>query len=152
MSTDVGKPHVDIGDSVRIPGNLRFFDEVGPLAIGGEHRIHEALRSRRRFLRDRADPRLPWNADRARLGRELAEDETDERCLAYPVAADESDLVARRYRHRRALEEEARSDAVSEAVDMQHGGGDSGNPALCHGRSPPVSAPCSPHPFRVYTA
>ena len=89
----VGEPHLDLGDTVRIAGVLRFAEQRGALAVGGEHPVDEAFFAAGRLLGDVADARGARHRDRSAFGRELARDELQQRRLARAVAADEADLV-----------------------------------------------------------
>ena len=67
MRVDVGKPHVDLGDAVRIGRRLLFGHQRQPLGVGLEHDLDQRLLGARRFLRDLADAHVLGQADRAGL-------------------------------------------------------------------------------------
>ena len=56
------------------------------------------------------------------VGRDLADDEAEQRRLARAVAPDEADPGAGRQRDGRVVEQDAGADAIGEVVDVQHGG------------------------------
>ena len=55
MGVDIGEPGLNVGDAVRIGRGLGLGEQGGALGIGGEHHLDQALRARRRFLRDLTD-------------------------------------------------------------------------------------------------
>ena len=69
MRVDVGQPHVDFGDAVRIGRRLFLFQQRRALDVGLEHDLDQRLLGARRFLRHLADARVLRQADRAGLGR-----------------------------------------------------------------------------------
>ena len=56
MRIDIGEPGVDVGDPVRVGGVLGFVEQRGPLQVGGEHDVDQAVRAARRFLQQTPDP------------------------------------------------------------------------------------------------
>ena len=121
MRVDVGKPHVDLGDAMRVGGRLFLGHQCCALDVGLEHDLDQRLLGARRFLRHLADARVLRQADRAGLRREVAGDGPEQRRLAGAVAADEACLRARRQRQRGVVEEQASGDAERKVVDDQHG-------------------------------
>ena len=121
MRVDVGEPHVDLGDAVRVGGGLFLGQQRRALDVGLEHDLDQRLLGARRFLRHLADARVLRQADRAGLGLKVAGDGAEQRRLAGAVAADEPGLRARRQGQRGMVEEQASGDAERKVVDDQHG-------------------------------
>ena len=121
MRVDVGQPHVDLGDAVRVGRRLCLGQQRGALDVGLEHDLDQRLLGARRFLRHLADARVLRQADRAGLGREIAGDGLEQRRLAGAVAADEAGLGAGRQRQRGMVEKQASGNAERKVVDDQHG-------------------------------
>ena len=55
MGVDIGEPHLDLGDPVRIGRRLGFRQQGGALLVGGEHDLDQRLLGAGRFLRHLAD-------------------------------------------------------------------------------------------------
>ena len=96
IRADVGKPGLDLGDSVRIVRGLRFGEKPGALEIGCEHHIEQAIRAAGRFLRQTADAPARRHLDLSMLGRNIAGDHAKQCGLAGPVASDQADAGAGR--------------------------------------------------------
>jgi hypothetical protein len=125
MRVDIAEALVDGGNAVRISGRLGFRKERSALLILRQHPLDECLRPARRFLRDMADLEPALDRNRAIVGRQIADDELEERGLASAIAPDEPDLVAQRNGAGGARQDRPALDAVSEFIDVQHGGRDS---------------------------
>ena len=119
MRVDIAEPCVQLGDAVRIGGALRFVEQLGALAVGGQHGLDQRLRSARRFLLDAADARALRQRNRSGVGRNLAGDGAKERRLARAVAADEARLRSLGQGQARALDKRASGDPEREVGDLQ---------------------------------
>ena len=121
MRVDIGKPHVDFGDAVRVGRRLVLGEQRRALDVGLEHDLDQRLLGARRFLRHLADAGVLRQADRAGFRREIAGDGLEQRRLAGAVAADKAGLRAGRQGQRGVVDEQAPGDAQRKIVDGQHG-------------------------------
>ena len=96
-------------------------EKLGALGIGREHRVDQALRTRRGFLRHRADAPAPAQLDFAGFAFIFAEDQLQQRGLARPVAADQADLAPVRDRGAGAIQDQTAGNANGDIVDDEHG-------------------------------
>ena len=117
----VGEACLDVGDAQRVGRGLRFRQKRGALLVGGEHHLGEGLGPARGLLRDPADARSPRHGQRPLVGRDLADDEAEQRRLTRAVAAEKADPRVGRQGDGRVVEQDACADAIGEAVDVQHG-------------------------------
>src|SRR3984885_7613216 len=120
MRFNVDETRVNLGDAPWVACGLRFGGQRRALDVGGEHEVDEALPPGRRFLLDAADARAFWNDDRPALGRELAADEAEERCLTRAVAPDEPDMRARRQRSASVVDQKTLAEAICESANMHY--------------------------------
>ena len=98
VRVDVGEPHVDVGDPVRVGRGLGLGQQRGALGVGRQHRFEHRQVGRRRFLRHAADAGPLVDLDRAAVEGQLALDQLEQRGLARAVLADK----ARSWRRRAA--------------------------------------------------
>jgi hypothetical protein len=121
MGVDIGQPHVDVGDAVRI-GRRRFLiEQCGAFEVGLEHDLDQRLLGAGSLLRHLADARVLRQADRAGLGGEVAGDRLEQSGLAGAVAADKPGLAAGRQGQRGMVKKQASGHAERKVVDDQHG-------------------------------
>ena len=94
VCTDIGKPCLDLGNTMWIGRGFGFLQERCAFLVGGEHDLDQRLVRARCFLRHLADPRVLRNGDRAGLGGVIPGDDAKQRRLAGAVAAHQSSLRA----------------------------------------------------------
>ena len=114
---------MDLGDAVRVGAALGLGQQGGALLVGGQHRLDQAVRPGRRFLRDPADALVARQRDRAAIGIQLAGDQAQQGGLTAAVAADQADPLALVDGHGGAVEQRPPGDAIDEIIDVEHGGG-----------------------------
>ena len=79
MGVDIGEARLDFGDAVRVRRGLGFGEQGGALAVGRQHDVDQRLRRARRLLRHLPDPAFLGSETDARLGREFAGDDPEQR-------------------------------------------------------------------------
>ncbi len=95
MGVDIDEPRLDIGDPVRIVGDVGLPQQGIALEVRFQHDFDQAFRPIRGFLRETADAPARRDGDAAALDRQFAADRGKQRRFADPVAADEADAGAR---------------------------------------------------------
>ncbi len=121
---------VDLGDSDAVGGCLgrfadfQFVQQRLALDVGVQHPVDQAGVAVGDILRHpaHANPRPERDAAARRL--RFAPDQAEQRGLAGAVAPNQTNALAGGDMHRRALDEDARADTITEIIDVQHGGGD----------------------------
>ena len=74
VRADVGKPRLNLRDTMRVARSLGFGEQLRSLGVGGEHDIDQPLRPAWRFLCEPPDARARRHVDAAVLDPDLARD------------------------------------------------------------------------------
>ena len=121
MGLDVGKPGMDLGDTIRIGRGPGFGGQRGQLGIRSQHGVEQALGPAGRLLRDGSDAGPAEHRHLAVIRGNLSGDQAEQRGLAGPVAPDQADLPSLGHRDRGVIEKRPSADPVGKAVDLEHG-------------------------------
>ena len=120
MRLDVGKPHLDVGNAVRVGGGFGFRRERRQFLVTRHHSVEQAFGSARRFLRHGADAGIARQRHRARFQLKVAEDQPEQRRLADAIAAHDADLVAFGHGDGCLVQQKPAADPIGQSIDMQH--------------------------------
>ncbi len=69
MRVDIGQPHVDFGNPVRVVRGFGLLEQRRTFLVGAQHHVEHAHLAGRRFLRNGPDPRPLVELDRSLLRR-----------------------------------------------------------------------------------
>lgn len=122
MGADIGESGLDFRDAVRIACAFRLREQPRALAVGFEDGFDQIFRAVRRFLREPADAPARRYLHAAALGRDLAANRAEQRCLAGSVTPNESDARASRNACRRTVKQTFAGDIQHQIVNDQHVG------------------------------
>ena len=87
IGADVGEPGADLGDAAGLARKLGLRQQLGPLGIGRQHGLEQALRAAGSLLRQPPQAGSSRELDAAGFGDKLTSKRVEERGLAGPVAA-----------------------------------------------------------------
>ena len=121
MGVNVGKPGMDLGNTIRIGRGPGFGGQCGQLGIRRQHGVEQALRPAGRLLSDGSDAGPAEHRHLAVIRGNLSGDQAEQRGLAGPVASDQADLPSLGHGNRGVIEKHPPADPVGKAADLEHG-------------------------------
>ena len=111
---------MNFGDAMRILRGLGLVQQFCTLDVRSQHEIDQLARPARRLLLNAPHFRAPRQGDRTALGGDFARNQPEQRRLARAVAPDETNARALGQLRARAVEQDARAEAVGEVGDDGH--------------------------------
>jgi hypothetical protein len=122
VGVDGVQPLMHLGQMMAVLAMLGVGQQGGAFLVIGQHRIDQAVRPVRGFLRHIAHTGAGRKQDGARVRRQLALDQFEQGRFAGAVASDQPDSLMGRDLHAGIVEKNASANAVSKVADRKHEG------------------------------